>query len=71
MTCTAPGANLPLCPTAHHLHPTRNGAIKLRDLVEETFDLIEIHLPEVDVDILRPTFRAERVPQEVPSRPTE
>ncbi|GAB3812169.1 nucleotidyltransferase domain-containing protein [Kribbella italica] len=40
----------------------------LRSLVEETFDLLEIHLPEVNLERLRTTFRSERTPlEELPS----
>lgn len=42
--------------------PTAEGAEVLRTLIEETFDLIEVHLPEVDVDGLRMTFRSGRRP---------
>jgi hypothetical protein len=38
------------------------GAEVLRDLIEETFDLVERHLPEVDVNALRTTFRSDRKP---------
>lgn len=40
------------------------GATVLRDLIEETYDLIVIHLPEVDVDRLRMLFRSDRSPFE-------
>ncbi len=40
------------------------GAAVLRDLVEETFMLIEVHLPEVDVERLRTLFRSDRTPLE-------
>jgi len=42
--------------------PAPIGAQLLHDLVEETFDLVEQHLPEVDVDRLRSTFRSNRKP---------
>jgi hypothetical protein len=42
--------------------PTAEGAEVLRELVEETYDLIELHLPEVDVDRLRTLFRSDRRP---------
>lgn len=42
--------------------PTHKGAAELRNLVEETYDLVERHLPEVDVDHLRAHFRPERRP---------
>lgn len=38
------------------------GAGALRNLVEETFDLVEVRLPEVDVERLRSRFRSERRP---------
>lgn len=38
------------------------GAAVLRSLVEETFDLVEARLPEVDVEQLRRRFRSERRP---------
>lgn len=41
---------------------TQEGAAELRNLVEETFDLVELHLSEVDVDHLRTHFRSERRP---------
>lgn len=43
----------------YHVDPTE-GARILTDLVEETYSLIEIHLPEVDVDWLRHVFRYQR-----------
>ncbi len=42
--------------------PTHEGAAELRDLVEETYDLVDVHLPEIDVEHLRTLFRAERRP---------
>ena len=42
--------------------PPPEGAAVLRQLVEETYDLIEHHLPEVDVDRLRERFRSDRRP---------
>lgn len=42
--------------------PTPDGAEILRELVEETYDLVEVHLPEVDVARLRDLFRSERQP---------
>ncbi|MEU8221738.1 hypothetical protein [Kribbella sp. NPDC048915] len=63
--------DLPLAPAslaarvrAIFTSPPAVGAAALRDLVEETFDLVELHLPEVDIDRLRTTFRSERVPVE-------
>jgi hypothetical protein len=44
--------------------PAPAGAQTLHDLIEETFDLVERHLPEVDVDLLRATFRNDRTPIE-------
>ncbi len=44
--------------------PAPEGAQTLHDLIEETFDLVEHHLPEVDVDLLRATFRSDRKPVE-------
>jgi hypothetical protein len=44
--------------------PAPDGAAVLRGLVEETYDLIEFHLPEVDVERLRALFRSERRPLE-------
>lgn len=44
--------------------PTPDGAEILRGLVEETYDLVEVHLPEVDVQRLRDLFRSERQPLE-------
>jgi predicted nucleotidyltransferase len=44
--------------------PAPEGAQTLHDLIEETFDLVEHHLPEVDVDLLRATFHSERKPLE-------
>jgi len=42
--------------------PAPTGAQILHDLVEETYDLVEHHLPEVDVNRLRATFRTARKP---------
>ncbi len=44
--------------------PAPEGAQTLHDLIEETFDLVEHHLPEVDVAALRTTFRSNRKPVE-------
>ena len=44
--------------------PAPEGAQTLHDLIEETFDLVEHHLPEVDVNLLRTTFRSNRKPIE-------
>ncbi len=44
--------------------PAAEGAAVLRDLVEETYDLVELHLPEVDVERLRTLFRSDRRPLE-------
>lgn len=44
--------------------PAPAGAQMLHDLIEETFDLVELHLPEVDVAALRTTFRSNRKPVE-------
>lgn len=41
----------------------------LRDLVEETYVLVEQHLPEVEVELLRTTFRSERAPLEALPEP--
>ncbi|MGW6196549.1 hypothetical protein ACWF0M_10440 [Kribbella sp. NPDC055110] len=46
--------------------PAPEGAQTLHDLIEETFDLVERHLPEVDVDALRATFRSDRKPLDSP-----
>jgi predicted nucleotidyltransferase len=61
--------DLPLAPPslaarvrAVFTEPAATGAQILRDLVEETYDLVERHLPEVDVDRLRSTFRNDRKP---------
>lgn len=43
-----------------------DGSDVLRQLVEETFDLVDIHLPEVDIQRLRGIFRSERKPLEGP-----
>lgn len=40
--------------------PPGEGAPQLMTLVEETFDLIETHLPEVDIERLRAIFRYQR-----------
>ncbi|WP_432893068.1 hypothetical protein ACQPYH_19065 [Kribbella sp. CA-245084] len=42
--------------------PAPEGAQLLHDLVEETYDLIEVQLPEVNVDLLRANFRSNRKP---------
>ncbi len=42
--------------------PPAEGAAVLRSLIEETFDLVEARLPEVEVEQLRRRFRAERRP---------
>lgn len=42
--------------------PAPEGAQLLQDLVEETYDLVELHLPEVNVDLLRTNFRSNRKP---------
>jgi hypothetical protein len=47
--------------------PAPEGAEALRSLVEETYDLVEVHLPEVDVDRLRALFRSDRQPLETPA----
>jgi hypothetical protein len=44
--------------------PAAEGAEVLRGLVEETYDLVEVHLPEVDVERLRALFRSDRRPLE-------
>jgi predicted nucleotidyltransferase len=44
--------------------PTPDGAAVLHDLVEATYDLVETHLPEVDVNQLRAQFRSDRQPLE-------
>jgi hypothetical protein len=46
--------------------PAPDGAETLRTLVEETYDLVELHLPEVDVDALRTNFRSDRKPLDSP-----
>ncbi|MGZ0153615.1 hypothetical protein ACXJJ3_41560 [Kribbella sp. WER1] len=46
--------------------PTAEGAEVLRTLVEETYDLVEAELPEVEVDVLRANFRSERRPLDAP-----
>ena len=47
-----------------------NKAALFRDLVEETYNLVEQHLPEVDVELLRTIFRSDRAPLEaLPGRP--
>ena len=51
--------------------PTPDGAEILRELVEETYDLVEVHLPEVDVARLRDLFRFERQPLERPPSPDD
>jgi len=43
----------------YHVDP-REGANMLSTLVEETYDLIETHLPEVDIEWLRRIFRYQR-----------
>jgi hypothetical protein len=43
----------------YHVAPAEVAQI-LKDLVEETYNLVEIHLPEVDVDWLRQVFRYQR-----------
>ena len=44
--------------------PVPEGAQVLRGLVEDTYDLVEVHLPEVDVERLRTLFRSDRTPLE-------
>ena len=44
--------------------PAPEGAAVLRGLIEETYDLTEVHLPEVDVEHLRTQFRSNRQPLE-------
>ena len=44
--------------------PAPEGAQVLRGLVEDTYDLVEVHLPEVDVERLRTLFRSDRTPLE-------
>lgn len=63
--------DLPLAPPslaarvrAVFTRPAPEGAQTLHDLIEETYDLVERHLPEVDVDALRATFRSNRKPIE-------
>ncbi|WP_350276618.1 nucleotidyltransferase domain-containing protein [Kribbella sp. HUAS MG21] len=46
--------------------PAPDGARTLRELVEETYDLVERELPEVDVDLLRANFRSDRRPLDSP-----
>ncbi|MFG1820353.1 hypothetical protein ACGFIF_41805 [Kribbella sp. NPDC049174] len=46
--------------------PAPEGAAILRTLVEETYNLVEAHLPEVDVDRLRTLFRSDRHPLDTP-----
>jgi hypothetical protein len=50
--------------------PAPEGAKVLRGLVEETYDLVEVHLPEVDVERLRTLFRSDRRPLESLPRTT-
>jgi hypothetical protein len=42
--------------------PAPEGAQLLHDLVEETYDLVELHFTEVNVDLLRTNFRSNRKP---------
>jgi hypothetical protein len=49
--------------------PAPEGAQLLQDLVEETYELIELHLPEVNVDLLRTNFRSGRKPLDALPRP--
>ena len=42
--------------------PPADGAARLAQLVEETYDLVAVHLPEVDIDRLRSIFRFARAP---------
>lgn len=42
--------------------PPAEGAARLARLVEETYDLVAEHLPEVDIDRLRAIFRFARAP---------
>ncbi|MEQ7128559.1 hypothetical protein ABN034_29045 [Actinopolymorpha sp. B11F2] len=51
--------------------PAPEGAAVLRGLVEETYDLVEVHLPEVDVGRLRSLFRSDRRPLETLPRTRE
>ena len=56
--------------SAFRLSPPEGAAV-LRDLVEETYELVEVHLPEVDVERLRTLFRADRRPlEELPTAHT-
>ncbi|MCO5198722.1 MAG: nucleotidyltransferase domain-containing protein [Anaerolineae bacterium] len=43
-----------------YVMPPAQGAVLLTELVEETYDLIENELPELDVDWLRSVFRFQR-----------
>jgi len=43
----------------YHVDPTK-GVQLLTELVEDTYDLVETHLPEVDVEWLRRVFRYQR-----------
>ena len=43
---------------------TSDGAAALCDLVEATYDLVEQHLPDVDVELLCTAFRSARAPLE-------
>jgi hypothetical protein len=65
--------DLPLAPAhlaarlrAVFTEPAPDGAQALRALVEETYDLVEHHLPEVDVGLLRTNFRSDRTPLDSP-----
>jgi hypothetical protein len=49
--------NLTHRPKKVYLFEPAEGAKSLTTLVEETYNLIEVHLPEVDVDWLRHVFR--------------
>ncbi|MGW7686830.1 hypothetical protein ACWGID_39190 [Kribbella sp. NPDC054772] len=60
---------LPLAPAslasrtrAVFTEPPVEAAETLRMLVEQTFDLVEVHVPEIDVNRLRTTFRSDRKP---------
>ena len=43
-----------------HTAPIQDSASQLADLVEETYDLIESHHPDLDVNWLRSVFRYQR-----------
>lgn len=65
----AVAARMPLAPPnllprlrAAYLGPPADAEALLRDLVEETYDLVERHVPDAGVDRLRTIFRHRREP---------